>query len=79
MDDYAWLLELYRGKRSYFLAINFRCHAIKVSGVTIFAISANNFLPNFFALAASRQRWSSLNRIRLLPISSRRTRFSSRR
>ena len=29
-------------------------HAIKVSGVTLFAISANNFLPNFFALAASR-------------------------
>ena len=41
---------------SYFCAISFRCHASKVSGVTIVAISRNSFLPSPFALAASRRR-----------------------
>jgi len=33
--------------------------------------------PSFFALAAKRRRWSSLNFRRRFPICSRRTRFSS--
>ena len=64
---------------SYFLAINFRCHADNVSGVTIVATCARSFRLSFFALAARRQRWSLVNRMRRLPICSRRTRFSSMR
>jgi hypothetical protein len=35
------------------LAINLRCHANSVSGVTIVATSFSSFRPIFFALAAS--------------------------
>src|SRR5215467_10942022 len=38
---------------SYFLAINFRCHANSVSGVTMVATCAKTFRPSFLALAAS--------------------------
>ena len=62
---------------SYFLAINFRCQANSVWGVTMVATCVKIFRLSFFALAANRQRWLSVNRIRRLPICSRRTRFSS--
>jgi hypothetical protein len=41
---------------SYFWAIRFRCHANKVSGVTMVAIWASTFRPNTLALTASRRR-----------------------
>ena len=62
---------------SYFLAINFRCQASKVAGVTMVATCSRIFRLSFFALAARRHRWLSVNRIRRFPICSRRTRFSS--
>jgi hypothetical protein len=49
---------------SYLLAINLRCYANNVSGVTTVATCASAFRPSFFALAASRRRWSSVNRSR---------------
>ena len=64
---------------SYFRAISFRCHTSRVSGVTIVAALCQSASAESFALAASRRRWSSVNRIRRLPCCSRRTRFSSRR
>src|SRR5215469_7152164 len=45
---------------SYFWAINFRCQANKVSGVTRVAISARTLRPNVLALTANRRPWSSL-------------------
>src|SRR2546426_6055051 len=45
------------------LAINFRCQANKVAGVTIVATCSRIFRLSFFALAARRQRLS-VNRIR---------------
>ena len=50
---------------------------IRVSGVTIVATCPRIFRLSFFALSARRQRWLWVNRIRRLPICSRRTRFSS--
>jgi hypothetical protein len=49
-----------------FIGRNFRwvsvkCQANSVSGVTIVATCAKTFRPSFFALAASRRRWSSVN------------------
>jgi hypothetical protein len=38
---------------SYFCAISFRCHANKVSGETIVAMSAKHFRPDCFALATA--------------------------
>ena len=64
---------------SYFSAINFRCQANKVSGVTMVATRARSRRPSFFAFAANRRRWSSVNVMRRLPFCSLRTRFSSMR
>ena len=55
---------------SYFLAINSRCQRRIVSGVTSVPISPMRRRPKAFPLAASRLRWSSLNRRRFLPWSS---------
>src|SRR5215469_10909131 len=38
---------------SYFCAISFRCHANKVSGETIVAMSAKHFRPDCFAPATA--------------------------
>src|SRR5215831_7112954 len=43
---------------SYFCAINRRCQASRVSGVTIVAISRRSLLLSPLALAANRRRWS---------------------
>jgi hypothetical protein len=48
-------LAKHNGLPSYFYAINFRCQANKVSGVTIVATCASNFRPSIFALAARRR------------------------
>ena len=64
---------------SYFWAINFRCQANNVAGVTIVATCSRIFRLSFLALAAKRQRWLFVNRILRFPICSRRTRFSSMR
>src|SRR5215813_3395999 len=45
---------------SYFCAINLRCHASKVSGVTIVATWARTLRPSRLALATSRRRWLSV-------------------
>ena len=63
---------------SYFLAINFRCHASNVSGVTIVA-APKLCDPTSRLSLARRHRWSSAKRSRCRPICARRTRFSSTR
>ena len=61
----------------HFRAISFRCHARRVSGVTIVAISSRAVRPRTLPLAASRRRWASVRHKRRLPSCSLRTRFSS--
>ena len=62
---------------SYFMAMSFRCHRKIVSGVTMLQHVDSSLRPSAFPLAAKRRRWSSFNRSRFFPRSSRRTRFSS--
>ena len=56
-----------------FRSIKFRCHVNRVSGAAIVATCPNVLRPSFFALTASRRRWSSLNFSHGFPICSRRT------
>jgi hypothetical protein len=44
-----------------FASVNLRCHASKVSGVTIVAIWESHFAPTLFAFTANRRRCSSVN------------------
>ncbi len=62
----AGLPALWRAEPSYFLAMSSRYQRKSVSGVTMPASSSRRRRPSGLPLAASRRRWSLLNRNRRL-------------
>ena len=86
LDDQSFDLRCVRGRPglrmplpSYLFAMSFRCHANRVSGVTMVAILFRALRLNSLARTARRRRWLSMKRSFLSPICSRRIRFSSTR